>query len=68
MDITIAHDNLNFSISVTFLTILRVSALNENLKGLNSFEGSSLYSYDVLIMENGREFLLHKDFIKNILL
>ena len=68
MDITIAHDNLNFSISVTFLTILRVSALNENLKGLNSFEGSSLYSYDVLIMENRREFLLHKDFIKNILL
>ena len=68
MDITIAHDNLNFSISVTFLTILRLSALNENLKGLNSFEGSSLYSYDVLIMENRREFLLHKDFIKNILL
>ena len=68
MDITIAHDNLNFSISVTFLTILRLSALNENLKGLNRFEGSSLYSYDVLIMENRREFLLHKDFIKNILL
>ena len=68
MDISIAHDNLNFSISVTFLTILRLSALNENLKGLNSFEGSSLYSYDVLIMENRREFLLHKDFIKNILL
>ena len=68
MDITIAHDNLNFSISVTFLTILRLSALNENLKGLNSFEGSLLYSYDVLIMENRREFLLHKDFIKNILL
>ena len=68
MDITIAHDNLNFSISVTFLTILRLSALNENLKGLNSFEGSSLYSYDALIMENRREFLLHKDFIKNILL
>ena len=68
MDITIAHDNLNFSISITFLTILRLSALNENLKGLNSFEGSLLYSYDVLIMENRREFLLHKDFIKNILL